>query len=210
MASPKLEAENKSTIISVREAEVLDLPGIIALENAMWTEDQRCSKENFASRMRHFKEGFLVAEKDGDIVGTFYGILRPYRLGQPINWNTDSGDGTGATHDPRGNAIFGISITVAHDAPQGTFRKLIEGWRRVAKEKQVDFIFGASRIPGLHRFQGTPEEYVRRIKAGEIFDPVLSKWMACGLLAGKLVPGYFEDPDSFDFGVEVYNDFRKA
>ena len=109
------------------------------------------------------------------------------------------------THTYGVNGLFGVSATVHPSAPKGTLRILFEGWRDLARRHGLKYIFGGSRIPGLINFDGTPEDYLKQVLDKSIFDPVLSKYMACDLKVGVLLPNYFDDPESHNYGVEVYD-----
>src|SRR5437773_1594371 len=118
-----------------------DLPEIIRLENAEWDEKQRCSPANFLSRLNNFRDGFLVGRVNGEIVASFYAIRRSHVPGEPINWQRDSGNGTGDTHDENGSSLFSISCTVSRHAPRGCYRKMMEAWKELANRQQVSCIY---------------------------------------------------------------------
>jgi hypothetical protein len=191
--------------VEVRKALPEDLPALVALENSVWDEAQRCAPASFRERQRHFAEGLLVAVFEKRVVGSFYCIRRRHLPGEAMNWLRDSGLGTGWTHDPSGNSLFSISVTVARDFRRGIYRRLMTEWKELAKREGVDFIYAGSRIPGLREYVGTPEAYVSAVRNGERTDPVLSKAIGVGFSAGRLLPGYFHDPDSLDYGVEIYS-----
>lgn len=191
----------------IRSATSADLESIIDLENEMWSEDQRCSRENFMTRLLVFPEGFLLAiDNDDNLVGTFFCVKRNFYLNKGgYTWDSESGFGSGLTHTLGANGLFGVSATVHPDAPKGTLRSLFEGWREVARRNGLKYIFGGSRIPGLINFDGTPESYLKSVIEKSIFDSVLSKYMCCDLKVGILLPKYFDDPESLNYGVEVYD-----
>ncbi|MBC7740989.1 MAG: hypothetical protein H7061_02250 [Bdellovibrionaceae bacterium] len=193
--------------VHLRTASSNDLPLIIEMENELWPEGQRCSEENFLKRIATYNAGFILAfDNYGKLVGTFYCVKRNFtpKRGK-YTWYSESGDGAGSTHLNGGNALFGISVTVRPVAPKGTLRMLFNGWRSLAKEESLSYIFGGSRIPGLSTFSGNPEEYLSLVKGRKLFDPVLSKYMSCDMKVGNLIPQYFRDSESCDFGVEVYD-----
>lgn len=198
---------NPNSSIHLRSATLIDLPSILILENEMWAEGQRCSEENFRKRLRSFASGFLLAENnEGKLVRTFYCVKRKFSIGKGrYSWVSESGDGTGESHLDNGNALFGVSASVHPHAPKGTLRALFNGWRSLAKEHGISYIYGGSRIPGLHKFDGTAVEYLKQTILGNIFDPVLSKYSACDLKIGNLLEDYFADPESRNYGVEVYD-----
>lgn len=188
-------------------ASVEELEKLIILENQVWPEDLACSRENFLKRYEHFKEGFLIAEDhNGDIFGSFYGIFLDFTIGQGINWHSDSGLGTGSTHNPNGNSMFGISITSLENSPSGSMRAIITAWNNLARENKKKYIYGGSRVSGYHQHNCSVTEYVEQVVAKKFFDPVLSKWLGCGMKAGKIIENYFDDPESRNYGVEIYID----
>lgn len=191
----------------IRSATSADLESIINLENEMWSEDQRCSRENFMTRLLIFPEGFLLAiDKDENLVGTFFCVKRNFSLNKGgYSWDSESGFGSGLSHTQGANGLFGVSATVHPDAPKGTLRSLFNGWREIARRNRLKYIFGGSRIPGLIHSELTPESYLKGVINKSIFDSVLSKYMSCDLKVGILLPKYFDDPESLDYGVEVYD-----
>lgn len=201
----KIISENHQ--IKIRSATPLDLDSIVNLENEMWSEDQRCSRENFMTRLLIHPDGLLLAmDSDSNLVGTFFCVQREFNLNKGgYSWDSESGFGSGLSHTLGGNGLFGVSATVHPNAPKGTLRSLFEGWREIARRKGLKYIFGGSRIPGLINFEGTPEVYLQKVLNKSIFDPVLSKYMACNLKVGILLQDYFDDPESRNYGVEVYD-----
>lgn len=197
----------KDSQLKIRTASISDLSSLANLENEMWPEDQRCSKENFINRIRTFSEGFLLAEDfNTNLVGTFFCVKRNFTLNKGgYTWDSESGYGSGLSHTSVANGLFGVTATVHPDAPKGTLRCLFTGWREIARKHGIKYIFGGSRIPGLISFNGTPENYLEEVINKRIFDPVLSKYMACDLKVGILLPNYFNDPESRNFGVEVFD-----
>jgi methylglutaconyl-CoA hydratase len=190
----------------VRTAVLGDLSKIVRLENSRWSPEQRCSEENFVRRLESHPDGMQVAELGEHIVGSFYAVRRPVDKDQPFYWMSGSGDGTGSSHDPKANGLFSVSVTVAENAPSGTYRSLMEGWRALARRQGVKYIFAGSRIPGLANFPGTADEYVKDVTNGKLYDPILSKGIANGFRVGRIIPEYFHDPESRNFGVEIYDE----
>lgn len=190
--------------LQIKKAELTDLPAIIHLENATWNKQQRCSGKKLLARLVNYQNGFLLGHINGEVVASFYAIKRKHHPHEAMNWLRDSGDGTGGTQDQMGNSLFSISITVSARAPKGSYRRMMEAWRELAKQEKVEYMYAGSRLPGLKDFAGTADEYLSSVKNGAIFDPILSKARASGFTLGNLIPNYFNDPDSLNFGVEIF------
>jgi hypothetical protein len=184
-----------------------ELEKLIELENEVWPVDLACSRENFFKRFEAFPDGFLIAlDSEGIVFGSFYGIFMNFRIGQGINWHRDSGEGTGSNHTPDGNSMFGISITSKESAPPGSMRGIVTAWKNFSQERGKKYIYGGSRISGFHQHTCGPRDYVDQVVQKKLFDPVLSKWLSCGMSAGELIENYFIDPESRNYGVEIYID----
>lgn len=208
MIERAIKKEINQNLVAVRTASFGDLDGVVELENKMWSADQRCSPDHFVRRFQEPHGYFILAESiERQVVGTFFCIKKTYLpLSKSFNWYGE-GCEVGKGPDVHGNALFGVSVTVSDLAPKGTLRALFNGWRDLARTNKLSYIYGGSRIPGLHSFAGSAEQYLEQILRGKIFDPVLSKYILCGLKVGNLIPNYFEDPESLNYGVEVYDSF---
>lgn len=198
-------SNDKMVVRSLNSRE--ELEKLIKLENEVWPQDLACSRENFYKRYESFKEGFLIAEdKNGNVFGSFYGIFLNYQVGQGINWHRDSGAGTGSTHNMSANSMFGISITSKEGSPQGSMRGIVTAWKNLATEYKKKYIYGGSRVSGFHQHSCSIEEYVKDVADKKIFDPVLTKWLGCGMSPGGIIENYFDDPESKNYGVEIFID----
>jgi hypothetical protein len=69
-------------------------------------------------------------------------------------------------------------------------------------------------MPGYHKHAAlmSPEEYVRKVTAGELKDPVLSFLLGCGRVPLALVAGYLEDGESLNYAclMEWRNPFMQV
>lgn len=55
--------------ITIRKANEKDLDAIVSLENEIWPEGTRATRDKFESRLRIFPQGFFLVYKNGEIIG---------------------------------------------------------------------------------------------------------------------------------------------
>ena len=55
----------------------------------------------------------------------------------------------------------------------------------------------------LHADRYTPDEYVRAVIAGEVFDTNLTKQLAKGFRVVNMIPDYIDEPRTKDYGAAI-------
>ncbi|MFM7172458.1 MAG: hypothetical protein ACKO4U_05385, partial [Caldilinea sp.] len=56
----------------IRTAELADLPALLALEEACWSDGLRAHAEELVSRITSYPQGQLALEQEGQVVGAIY------------------------------------------------------------------------------------------------------------------------------------------
>lgn len=158
------------------------------------------SAENLVRHMACFPEGQMVVEAGARLVGTATAHRVPMVSAlAPHTWSQITGRGTLSTHDPEGEALYGVNIAVDPDW-QGVgigsllYRARVDLARRLGCRA---FVAGA-RIPGYHRVASEmdPEAYVEAVVAGRIFDPTLSKQLCVGFQVRGVLRDYAPDVET--------------
>ena len=202
------------TEITIRKASIEDIPQILEVEKAAWNEERAATKEMFESRIKTFPEGTLVAMVNRKIVGVIATEIVNYDLEKNAStWYeiTDNGFIT-KTHNPKGDTLYGINLSV-HPLCQnmGVGRKLMESVGKLAIRYNLKRGILGGRIPNYHKFANKirVEEYVNINKQNRRSDippdPELlfyqKEYWKIGLQVVKIIPNYFKDPESVNFGV---------
>jgi GNAT superfamily N-acetyltransferase len=136
--------------------------------------------------------GRLIADSTAMMV-TSGRALRPHR------WSEITERGTLASHDPHGDAFYGVDLAVDPDFQgMGLAHHLYEA--RIALAARLgcrSFVAGA-RMPGYHLASDllTPDSYLALVERGLIYDPTLSKQLRLGFRLLRLLPDYIQDPES--------------
>jgi hypothetical protein len=129
-----------------------------------------------------------------------------------FTWADITSNGTLAeSHDPKGDYSYGINLSVHYKANGLNISDALVMYGlavMVRNNKKGGFI--GSRIPGFKSFLkyhsgSSIEDYVNlRRKNGKLRDYELSLYEEAGFKVVKILPNYFPDPASLNFGALVY------
>lgn len=199
------------------------MPGILEVENKAWPERLRANRQVYESRLKTFPEGLLVAEVDGKIEG----VVVTQKVSSEVaaqgrSWNeiTDGGR-IQKTHNPQGDTLYGVNLSVSPFASQKVATALLEAQKKKAIINNIKKIVLGGRIPGFRRYfeqycqehklshlsekqkDKIAEHYVRTFTSqGKPRDPEISFYHTkAGTRVVKLLPNYMEDAESLNYGV---------
>lgn len=193
----------------VRSAREEDIDELMEIERKVWSEGMRVTREMLISRIRTFPEGFLCAVENGKILGFVCSEIIYYKDTKKIGFNwynlTDNGF-IAKSHNPKGDSLYGISLSIFSEDSKFIATKLLEGMGKLIIRKRLkEGIFGA-RIPRYYKYyqKMSPEEYVfKRSNSGLFLDPELSFYWMIGLHPTRVIKDYFDDNESLNYGVLV-------
>ena len=198
--------------VKIRKATLNDIPRILEIEEMAWGDEKAATRKMFESRIKTFPEGTLVAVVDGRVVGVIATEIVNYN-GNVKNWYkiTDNGFIT-KTHNRGGDTLYGIDLSV-HPSCQkrGIGRKLMESIGRLAIKYNLKQGVLGGRIPDYCKFASKirAEDYVKITNKKNPWDippdPELvfyrKEYWKIGLRIVKVIPNYFKDPESLNYGV---------
>lgn len=195
---------------SIRPATLDDVDAIVALNEVCYPDpaegDVVWRQRHVESHLRIFAEGQWVAiDGDGKVVAAATSIV--VSLGRDPHrdhtWAGITDDGMLYSHDPFGDTLYGVDVTVHPEhRRKGLARQLYAARRELCKRLNLRRMVLGGRIPGYaEKAQAmSPEEYAAKVVAGELSDPVLGLHLAEGFAYRKLMPHYLKDPLSQDNG----------
>ncbi|MBU9674534.1 GNAT family N-acetyltransferase [Planococcus sp. CP5-4] len=165
----------------------------------LWNEQQ------LQNHIALYPEGAICVEIDGEIAGSMTGMLTKFDPAHPTHkWEQMTDSGSIGTHDPEGESLYVVDIGI-----KPKFRKLKLGkllmeamYERVVADR-LERLIGGGRMPGYHRYANelSAEQYIERVLAGELRDPVISFLLSCGRMPVNLMPGYLDDEESHDYAL---------
>lgn len=170
------------------------------LEEAYWEEEQ------IERLLELFPEGQLVILVDGKVVGSALALIVDNRKASATHtYEKITGNYTFSTHDPFGDVLYGIDVFI-HPNYRGLRlgRRLYDARKEICEKLNLQSIIFAGRIPKYaeHSKAMTPKQYIEKVRAKELHDPVLSFQLSNDFHVIKVMKNYLEgDVSSQEYAV---------
>ncbi len=172
------------------------------------------NKEQLMNHVSLFPEGALCIEIDGKVVSSLTGVCVQFNPAHANHtWAEMTDDGYISNHDPNGNTLYIVDISVRPAYRSfGLGKIMMQSMYHVVIEKGLERLLGGGRMPGYRKYATTltANEYVDHVINGKIHDPVISFLLRCGRKPIAVVENYLEDEESLNYGVlmEWRNPFK--
>jgi len=208
--------------IKIRQARVDDIEAILSVEEKAWPENLRASREMYRSRLETFSQGTLVAEVGGKVEGVVVVEIVNFRSVSDVrSWNEATDNGyIRKSHDPQGNTLYGVNLSVFPQTQSRVAMALLEAVDKLAIKLGFKQIVLGGRIPRFARYlkhycqknnisamsdkkrDEIAEDYIQATnRRGNPLDPQITFYQKVGTKITELLPNYFKDPESLDYGV---------
>ena len=196
--------------IKVRAAKPDDAAAMAAVAKAAyaaWPASTIANERNYSLQIAAFPTGQLVAVLDNQVIG--YATSLIVQLDDDSPWHNHAemtGYGTFSTHDPAGQTLYGADIAVHPDwQGKGVSGLLYQARRTLMKRHNLKQMVAGGRIPGYaaHRGQLTAQEYVDKVRAGELGDPALNAHLHAGYTVEGVHYGYLDDQESLGYATHL-------
>lgn len=174
MAQPVSKAK-----LILRTAELSDIPAIVALSERVFAPHPGSTAQMIRARINNFKEGQFVAVYEGKVVGycgTF--IIGEDAALSPHTWDQITGNGFASRHDPDGDYLYGMEVSV-----DPAYRRLRIGQRLYKLRRNLceswglkGVVFGG-RMPGYGKRRKQfpdPVDYIAAVKERRLRDSVIN------------------------------------
>lgn len=190
--------------VIVRPYTMADWPQLYRIQRECfpppYPEEQLWSKEQIESHIRHFPEGALCAEADGELLGSCTCLIIRFDPAHPDHtWSEVTADGYINTHDSGGDSLYGVDMAVRPAfRGSGVARAMYQARYDLVRRLGLKRFLAAGRMPGYHRYASelTPEQYGEAVAAGRLIDPVITPQMKAGLKPLYVIRGYLPDAES--------------
>ncbi len=172
---------------------------MFAVELQAWPKNLQAPPEKLKSRIANFSEGVFGAYDEGHLVADTTSQIIEYNPETGLNksWSeiTDGGFISG-THNPAGNALYIVSITVIPKYQgHGIGTKLIEKQKELAREKGLEYVLIGFDLEGYDEYNNSEpisiENYVNlKRNDQQPFDPKIRFYTRCGLELINIIPNF--------------------
>lgn len=187
--------------VLVRRLGASDYAAVLRVQTDVFKTIEPWTRAQFLSQLRSFPEGQLGVEVDGELVAISSSLLISGHVASNAHdFDTVTDDGFIRNHRDDGEYLYGIDIAVSLEY-QGykLARRLYEARKELVAEQNLKGIVIGGRIPGYAKQSDkmSAEEYVEKVVAREIDDPVLLAQLANGFEIIRIIDDYLpEDEES--------------
>lgn len=195
--------EKKPVKAIVRNYTEQDFEGLIDVQKKCFPppfpEELWWNKQQLANHVRLFPAGALCVEIEGDIAGSMTSLIVSYKPGDTHSWNDITDGGYIRTHNSKGNTLYVVDISVKPEYRKlGIGKKMMQAMYETVVHLNLDRLLGGGRLPGYHKHQHslTPEQYLEKVTAGELSDPVATFLMRAGRVPVGVMHNYLDDKES--------------
>jgi GNAT superfamily N-acetyltransferase len=194
--------------LSVRTATASDVPRLVEMNRAAYPElvadNVVWNASQLGEHLTRFPRGQVVACLDGAIMGAISTFVVP-RSRDPLaqhTWLDITDDGTFTGHDPAGDTLYLADVYVDPAAwGKRVGHALYAALFGLCASMGLRRVVAGGRLWGYHEYASSlkPEEYVERVRKGELRDRVLNSQLRAGFEVRGILVGYLPDPRSRDF-----------
>jgi len=182
----------------IRNATLDDVAPIVALSRRVYAVELSYSPQQVRGQINNFPDGVFVAVYDDKIVGYCVTCIVTERMGmRQHTWHEISGGGFSARHNPEGDYLYGLDVSVDPD-----YRRLRIGQRFYRARRELcrrlelkGIVFGG-RMPGYHRRRkeyGDPGAYLEAVRAQVVKDQVIGFQIKQGFEPIGILKNYLPD-----------------
>lgn len=206
MSKPKQNGNNDFT---VEKLTINDYESLYKLIVSVYSDsfEHPWTKKEIQRLTSTFPEGQVCIKDKGEIIACSFSIIvseedyvkheNYYDIIDEYSFNT---------HTNNGSILYGIEICVNQKyRGLGLGRKLYNFRKKLCESLNLKKISFGGRLPNYHKFsdQMSPETYVNKVIAKEIYDPVIRFQLAFGFEFKGIFKNYIKDRDSKNFAAKL-------
>lgn len=211
--------EGKPELVTIRNYTEADIDGLIDIQRQSYPppfpEELWWSKEQLHEHIARFPEGALCAEVNGTIIGSMTGlIVQLEQYGHKHSWSEIADEGYIRNHNPHGDTLYVVDICVVPSYRKAGIGKwLMQSMYETVVHLGLTALMGGGRMPGYsqHAHEISAEQYVEKVVAGELKDPVITFLLRCGRVPVAVADNYLEDEQSCNYAaiMDWKNPFKR-
>lgn len=174
-----------------------DIDRLLSMQEICFPGMDPWEKSHLNSHLAIFPEGQLVAELDGEIIGSCSSLIINFdEYDDRHTWDDVTDEGYITNHNPDGYNMYGIEVMVHPDYRRMKVgQRLYEARKELARELNLKSIIIGGRIPNYHKHseEMSPREYVDSVSRHKIYDPVLTFQLMNDFTLMRVNPNYLPD-----------------
>jgi GNAT superfamily N-acetyltransferase len=168
--------------------------------------------EIFRHQQNVFPFGQFVALHGAEMIGLTVSMLLDFDPAQPFiePWFTTISDGWLQRHNPNADWMYGVeSCVLPAYQSRGVGGALMRARFDVARDLNLRGMAAGSALisyaDNVRQYGAVaPDDYIRRVQSGDLFDTNLSKQIKKGFIPLAVIPDYLvDDPDSLGWGAVI-------
>ncbi len=168
------------------------------LDDSSWTY------EEFSALLNKFPKGQVGIKINGSLAGFALSIVVDYsKFDDSHTYKEITGDYTFDTHDDDGDTLYGIDVFISEKYRGLRLgRRLYEFRQELCEELNLKGIMFGGRLPNYkdHSNELSPKEYISKVRAREIYDPVLNFQLSNDFYVKRVLRNYLEgDVESCEY-----------
>ncbi len=194
-------ADGEEVRLTLRNLQLGDYDDLKAIMEAVYPDMSVWSRKRIASLLKAFPEGQICIEDDGRVVGVALAVIIEYaNFGHQHTYAEIAGDSSLSSHDPEGDVLYGVDIFVDPEYADMRFgRRLYDARKELCRNLNLRALVAGGRMPGYreHAHEMSPQDYVEKVKAKELYDPIITFQLANDFQVRRVLPEYLpEDRES--------------
>ncbi|QOG11966.1 carbon-nitrogen hydrolase family protein [Arcobacter sp. FWKO B] len=168
------------------------------LQNSTWESWQ------LKALITKFPKGQVGIKIDGKLAGFALSIIVDYTLFDDMHTYKDiTGNYTFNTHNALGDTLYGVDVFVSKKYRGLRLgRRLYDYRKELCEELNLKGIIFGGRLPNYQNYATdiSPKEYIQKVKAKEIHDPVLNFQLSNDFYVRRIIQNYLEgDTQSHEY-----------
>ena len=196
-----MDTQSYERQLVVRPLRMDDFETLVDMQKRCFPNMLPWDRDQVQSQLEIFPEGQLAVEIDGQLAASSSSLVIDFdEYADGHSWTEVADGGYIRNHDTEGDTLYGIEIMVAPEyRGMKLSRRLYEARKQLCVERNLKRIVVGGRIPGYsqHKEDMTAREYVDKVVAKDLFDPVLTAQYANGFVLKRLIRHYLtSDVDS--------------
>lgn len=205
-----MEQKNEEYHVELRN---LRLQDFLHLKEAMeevypGNTEMHWTKEQISDLLDIFPEGQLAISVNDKVVAYALSLIIDYgKFGDNHSYQQITGNDTFSTHNPEGDVLYGIDVTVHPDyRGMRLGRRLYEARKELCENLNLRSIVAGGRIPEYAPYAAslTPKQYIEKVKMKEIYDTTLTFQLNNDFHVRKILKNYLPgDTESKEFATLI-------